>query len=137
VILLDTHALLWLAYDREELGRQARETIKDNAETASLAIPAILFWELGVLIEKRRYVLPMPLADFAVVVADQMGIKVIPVDTKIAIESGSLPPGLHGDPGDRLIVATARTIACPLLTSDSKLLAYAAAGHLQAIDARL
>lgn len=43
----------------------------------------------------------------------------------------------HGDPADRLIVATARALDCPLVTADEKILAYAAAGHLKAVDARL
>ena len=34
------------------------------------------------------------------------------------------------------MVATARALGCPFLTADRKILDYAAAGHLQAIDAR-
>jgi PIN domain nuclease of toxin-antitoxin system len=77
----------------------------------------------------------MPLTSFAEQVSKD--IRVIPVDTQIAVESGCLPPGIHGDPGDRIIAAAARVLGTPLLTADGKLLAYAAAGHLQAIDARL
>jgi PIN domain nuclease of toxin-antitoxin system len=42
----------------------------------------------------------------------------------------------HRDPADRMIVATAIERDDVLLTADEAILAYAAAGHLQAIDAR-
>jgi PIN domain nuclease of toxin-antitoxin system len=35
------------------------------------------------------------------------------------IAADSLPPGFHGDPADRLIVATARTHGLALATHDS------------------
>ncbi|MEA1014964.1 hypothetical protein SH591_05795 [Sphingomonas sp. LY54] len=41
------------------------------------------------------------------------------------------------DPADRLIIATARTLDCPLLTADHQIIAYGAEGHVGTIDARL
>ena len=79
--------------------------------------------------------LSMPLADFAEILVGRYDIKVAPVDTRIAIETAALPSGLHGDPGDRILVATARHLACPLATTDDKILAYATQGHVQVIDA--
>jgi len=137
VILLDTNALIWLGNDDPQLGAGARKTIQTEVGSRGVTISAISFWEIGLLIEKSRVALPLPLADFAVFVTVAIGIRVVPVNSKVAVESGNLPPGLHGDPGDRLIAATARVFACPLLTSDGKLLRYGTAGHLQAIDARL
>ena len=102
-----------------------------------MIVSAISFWEIGLLIEKRRIALAMPLGDFAEIVGRRRDIKVVPVDARIAIETANLPPGLHGDPGDRILVATARHLACPLATTDGKILAYSAQGHLQAIDASL
>jgi PIN domain nuclease of toxin-antitoxin system len=40
---------------------------------------------------------------------------------------------LHADPVDRLIIATARHLGMPIVTSDRKILAYAEAGHVAAI----
>ena len=135
VILLDTHIVVWLLLDAVELGKQARLSIQESIEAETAAISSISFWELGILIEKRQLSLTMPLASFAEQISED--IQIIPVDQQIAVESGSLPAGIHGDPGDRIIAAAARILGCPLLTADKKLLAYAAAGHLQAIDARL
>jgi PIN domain nuclease of toxin-antitoxin system len=135
VILLDTHILLWVAADDKRLGRKVRETIVAAAAAGNVIISAISFWEIGLLIEKRRLALSVPLADFAATIEQRHDIRVIPVDTGIAIETANLPPGVHGDPGDRVLVATARRLACPLATTDGKILTYAAEGHLLAIDA--
>ncbi len=64
-------------------------------------------------------------------------VELVPISPNIAVEAGLLPHIIHGDPADRLMIATARALACPVLTPDRKLLSYAAEGHLQAIDARL
>lgn len=136
VILLDTHVLLWLANDDMRLGVQARIIIEEAASSRAIVVSAISFWEIGLLIEKKRVSMPLPLADFAALISKIKGIRVAPVNSRIAVESGSLPAGLHGDPGDRLIAATARTFACSLLTSDDKLLDYGAAGHVRTLDVR-
>ena len=43
---------------------------------------------------------------------------------EIAIESSFLPGEFHGDPADRIIVATARINDLILLTRDKKILNY-------------
>jgi hypothetical protein len=44
--------------------------------------------------------------------------------TYIAILAGGLAEPMHGDPADRLIVATASTLGVPLVIGDKKLRAY-------------
>jgi PIN domain nuclease of toxin-antitoxin system len=55
----------------------------------------------------------------------------------IAVSAERLPGNIHKDPADRLIVATARHLACPLLTSDREILAYAKQGHVEVVNASL
>ncbi|MGJ3628601.1 PIN domain-containing protein [Sphingomonas sp. MMS24-JH45] len=57
------------------------------------------------------------------------------MDSDIAHDAGEMD-WARRDPADRLIVATARALGCPLLTADEAILTHAAAGHLKAIDAR-
>ena len=52
------------------------------------------------------------------------GLKVIALTPEIAIEACNLPGEFHKDPADRIIVATARTQNCELLTKDRKILEY-------------
>jgi PIN domain nuclease of toxin-antitoxin system len=40
---------------------------------------------------------------------------------------------LHNDPADRLIIATARHLDVPIVTSDRTIIAYAQSGHVQTI----
>jgi PIN domain nuclease of toxin-antitoxin system len=56
-----------------------------------------------------------------------------PISAAIAIHSSHLPGVLHADPGDRLIIATARHLGIPIVTGDHKILAYAEAGFVRVI----
>ncbi len=55
------------------------------------------------------------------------------LDGDIAIDAATLPGGFHRDPADRLLMATARKMDLAIVTSDRKILDYAAAGHVRAI----
>lgn len=132
MILLDTQALLWLTED-ERLGARARQLI--DAETGNLHLSAISFWEIAMLADKRRIVLATTLESWMQRLFETGGFRTIAVDLAIAADAGSLPGNIHGDPCDRIIVATARSLGCAVLTADRAILAYAALGHVQAIDA--
>ena len=62
------------------------------------------------------------------------GIRVAPFTTDMAIDSAHLPQPMHGDPADRLLIATARHLGIPVVTRDRKILAYAESGQVLAID---
>lgn len=94
-------------------------------------------WEIGLLSRPRAnrdaiQFLPDPKAWFARFMAGP-GVRAAPLTGDIAIESSYLPGGLHADPGDRLIVATARHIGAPVVTRDRKIIAYAEAGFVDVI----
>ena len=48
----------------------------------------------------------------------------VDIDLAIIEEAYSLPDPFHRDPADRILVATARVVPCPLLTADRKILDY-------------
>ena len=66
--------------------------------------------------------------------AFQLGIEVVPLDGELAIEAVALA-GLHPDPADRFIVATALKTEASLVTSDARLLSWK--GPLARVDARV
>jgi PIN domain nuclease of toxin-antitoxin system len=45
-------------------------------------------------------------------------VEIVPFDVEVVIALGDLPATFHGDPADRLIVATARAHRLPLATHD-------------------
>ena len=62
-----------------------------------------------------------------------MGVAEVPVGGEIAVVGGELP-NLHGDPADRLIIATAIVQGAELLTADERILDWQS--PLRRIDAR-
>jgi PIN domain nuclease of toxin-antitoxin system len=61
------------------------------------------------------------------------GIKTAAFTADIAIAASQLPEPLHSDPADRLLIATARHMAMPIVTRDAKIIAYATSGAVSAI----
>lgn len=134
MILLDTHVLLWLADGDPKLGGKALALIRVSEE--SLRVSAMSYWECAMLSRKGRLTFSKPVFEWLDEVLGNGGIEAVPVTPVIAADAGSLPDSIHGDPSDRIIMATARALGCPLATADGPILQYAAQGHLQAIDAR-
>lgn len=123
MIILDTHIWIWWVQDTSLLSRQQIDEIKRN-ETDIIGISAMSCWEIAKLVEYKRVELSLPLHEWFAEALYYPGIRLFPLTPEIAIESTRLPGEFHRDPADQLIVATARTNNCPLVTSDSKILKY-------------
>ena len=137
MILLDTQALIWFAEGDDRLGAKARDRIVDATAARDVAVSPISFWEVAMLVRKSRIHLGRSADEWTAQICGNDGPVVTALTPGIATAAGQLPDSIHGDPADRIIIATARSLACPLLTADRKILAYAAAGHVSVIDARL
>jgi PIN domain nuclease of toxin-antitoxin system len=136
LILLDTNVFVWLGAGEDSLGPKSRAWIERERDADGVGICAITPWEISMLVERRKISLNQDTLVWMEAALGQPGIHLLPLSPAIAVDAGRLPGSIHGDPGDRLIIATARYRACPLLTTYRKILAYAAEGHLQAVDAR-
>jgi PIN domain nuclease of toxin-antitoxin system len=136
VILADTQAIIWLLQNDPKLGSRAQEAMFEAAGTDGIAISAITPWEISMAAAKGRLTLGRPTQEWVEAMLFMPGIHLAPVEPQIGVDAGELPGEIHGDPADRLIIATARWLDCPLMTADGKILDYAEAGHVQAIDAR-
>ena len=123
MIILDTHIWVWWNQDSTQLTSFQKEII-DSSRPNGIGISTISLIEISRLINRGRLVLPKPLNEWFSIALAEEGVLVIPITPAIAIESYSLPGEFHKDPADRIIVATARTYDCPLMTNDSNILAY-------------
>lgn len=47
--------------------------------------------------------------------------RVLPLDAAVILALDRLPAGFYGDPADRIIVATARSLDLPLATHDKRI----------------
>ena len=137
MIVIDTHALIWLFEGDPRFGGKARQTLEQEREAGGVHIAAISIWETAMLIDKGRIALSRPVREWFDGALLLPGFHLASISVAIGVDAGSLPGDIHGGPADRLIVATARSLGCPVLTVDQKIIGYAAQGHLHAIDARL
>ena len=131
MILLDTHAALWLRSGDDRLGQVARAEIQQAWESDEVALSAISFWEMAMLRDKGRIGYPEEIVHWRREQLDQ-GLIEIPVDGEIGIRAASLPD-FHADPADRIIVATALG-GHRLATADTRILTWS--GSLDRLDAR-
>lgn len=118
-VLLDTH--IWISWllDDGRLSAAERSALALHAERGETAISAISLWEVQVLHAKRRLTLDRPFAQWLEAAVAREVIELLPIAPEVVIELDGLPDSFHGDPADRLIVATARTHALPLATHDA------------------
>jgi PIN domain nuclease of toxin-antitoxin system len=134
-LLLDTCALIWLA-NGDTLAPAALQRISDAAAAGGVLVSPVSAWEIGLLarLSQARPLRfhPDPAGWFEQFVT-RNGVALAPFTPAIAIAASSLPEPLHGDPADRLLVATARAIGVALVTRDARLLDYAGVGHVEAV----
>lgn len=122
MILLDTHALVWMDEDDAALGPRARDVVQQAWEAQRLAVSAISFWECAMLQARGRLKLPRsPLAWRADLLT--AGLIEVPIDGEIAMLAAGIE-SLHKDPADRFIAATAIVKGAALVTADAKLLKW-------------
>jgi PIN domain nuclease of toxin-antitoxin system len=122
MILLDTHALVWMDADDPALGKTSRRLIQQAWETENLAVSAISFWECAMLQQRERLILPMPAHAWRMDLI-AAGLQECPLHGEIAILAAQLE-FLHKDPADRFITATAMVHSATLVTADERLLAW-------------
>ena len=135
MIVLDTHALIWVVNDDPRLGNAARTAIDDAVRTDFAWVSAITPWEIALLTEKGRLHLGREVGAWIKTALALPGIRLAPIEPEIAVDSVRLPGSFHADPADRLIVATARHWGAPILTADDAILTYGAHGHVRTLDA--
>jgi PIN domain nuclease of toxin-antitoxin system len=114
VILLDTHAAVWFSL-AEGLGRQSQILARKALAEDRLAISAISFWEVALLISDSPAQLRKSLLDG--------GVIELPLTGDIALRSVDLG-NFPSDPADRFIMATALIHNAVLLTADEQLLGW-------------
>ncbi len=134
-VLLDTHVWVWLMEGRAGLRSEAVELMERAGEESFLRVSVISAWEVGMLEARGRLRFDIPCEDWVEQAFGLPGLSLMPLTPLICVRSSRLPGVFHGDPADRLIVATARELGAVLLTRDDPILQYAALGHVRASPA--
>lgn len=117
MILVDTHVVVWLAFDQEQISTRARAAIGEARQSADgLAICDITLFELATLASKGRIRLDVSLESFLLEVESRF--VVLPISSIACVRAMGLPASYPKDPADRLIGATALVEGLRLLTAD-------------------
>lgn len=128
MILLDTHAWVWSQHDSRRLSRPAASAIRRAAADGGLAVAAISLWEIAWLYRRGGFRTSGDLRSFVEQLIES--VVALPLNLDIAVQAAQLGAGLGGDPGDRLITATAMVHGLALVTADQRI---RAAGVVQTI----
>ncbi len=124
-LLLDTHVWIWLMNGSDEINRKEYlRVIEQYARRDALRLCAISVWELGMLVAKKRLTLSQDVSQWVKESFKRQGLSLEPLTTDIMLESTQMGDDVHGDPADRLILTTAKTIHAALMTADVKMIAY-------------
>lgn len=118
-VLLDTHVWVWWLTPHSPLSRREREALDALATNSGVSIAAISLWEAQMLYRKGRLEVPFSFADWIEQAADERTVRILPLDTAVILALDALPESFHGDPADRLIVATAKAHSLSVATRDT------------------
>lgn len=123
VIVLDTHAWVWWVSASPQLSAKAAREIERARGRGEIRVSAISAWEVALLARGDRLQLTMDVHDWVARSEALPFLRFVPVNHRIALRSVHLA-GLHEDPADRIIVATAMSLGAALVTRDRRLRTY-------------
>ncbi len=122
VIVLDTHIWIWWVSEPDKLSRKALSAINYAQD---IAVSPISCWEIATKEAKGRLALDRPIDVWVRQALARPSIRLVALSAEIAIRAGQLgEQGFHGDPADRIIVASAITHGAELVTKDRDIRAF-------------
>jgi PIN domain nuclease of toxin-antitoxin system len=116
VIVLDTHAWLWLVDAPDRLSRPALRAIEHSDR---LGVCTISCWELAMLAMTGRIGLDRDIGTWVATALADPRVEPLALRADIAVSAGVLAgSSAPRDPADRIIYSTAQAHAAPIVTKD-------------------
>jgi PIN domain nuclease of toxin-antitoxin system len=135
-LLLDTHVWIWLMDGTAgKLSPGTLQKIQAAAGKGRVFVSAISVWEVATLEAKGRLTLSMDCRTWVDRALAAPGVQLAAMTPEIAVDSARLPGSIHGDPADRILIATARALNGSLVTRDDQILSYSRKGHVRTVAA--
>ncbi len=120
--LLDTHVLLHWVGESPKLSAAQRRVIEAATPEAPLYVSDITLWEIATLQSLKRIAVQGDLRGWLEQITAPPLIQRLSISPTVAAEAAALPGSFHRDPGDRVIVASARVFGAVLLTQDRRII---------------
>lgn len=127
-VVLDTCGVLWSILAPENLSPRAAQIITE--ESTRVLVSPISCAEIACGVERSRISLDRHWKSWFRYFIPWNGWQLVDIDPKIMEEAYSLPEYSDRDPADRIIIATARILQCPVVTADRRIREYA---HVDAV----
>jgi PIN domain nuclease of toxin-antitoxin system len=125
-LLLDTHIVLWLDSGNPSLKERTRRTIDESWRAGgTILLSAVCAWEIALLVDLQRIALDLPAADWIARFLNRPGFAAAPLTPGSAARAYDMKPFAHRDPADRLLMATAMEMHCPLVSYDRNIARFA------------
>jgi len=121
VIILDTHAWLWLCLEPRRLSPAAATAIRRAMKDGGLAIASITLLEVSTMVARGRVVPGGTPETWLATLIDRSRVTIKDITPAVATLAAHLPNTFPGDPADRLIAATARAEGVSLVTRDARI----------------
>lgn len=121
MILLDTHAWLWLGFEPGLLSADAKAAIRRAVSSGGLAIASVTLLEIALLLARGRVMGHGTPEAWITGLIDRSGVVVKEITPAIAALAAHFPGDFPRDPADRLIAATARSEGMVLVTRDTRI----------------
>ena len=121
MILLDTHAWLWLCLEPRRLSATAVAAIRRALHGGGLAIASITLWEVAMMLARGRVIAQGTPEAWLGALIDKSGVIIKEITPAVAVLTMHLPDNFPGDPADRLIAATARAEGMALVSRDTRM----------------
>jgi PIN domain nuclease of toxin-antitoxin system len=124
--LLDTHAWVWVVNQDPEIKNSSivRQIVNYSSQ-GKVGISVISVWEVSLLARKSRITFVDGVRRWVNSALAGDSTVLLPLSDEIALRSNELPGDFHGDPADRILVATAVETNSVLITRDKRILKYA------------
>ena len=119
--VLDTHAFIWFS-ENQKISEKLCDKIESFAKNNELYISSISLWEISMLGMHGKIKFKKRYSQWLKQAITMPGLNIANITADIAIGAAELPNNFHGDPADRLIVATAMSLNAILFTRDTKIL---------------
>jgi PIN domain nuclease of toxin-antitoxin system len=121
-LLLDTHILIWWQLDRPELPEKYRTVLEAaEAEQEKFSLSVISLWEIAKLESSKRIQVLGSIDTWLEELESHSSVEILPLSSRIILESTRLGGRFHKDPADQLIAATARCHGLKLVTVDERI----------------